>query len=53
VHGWRKIASASWGPPCDSQIYGDLEFDAGPLLSYLGQVRHASGPVSGSGVAHC
>ena len=43
VHGWRKIASAAWGPPCDPQIYGDLEIDAGPLLTYLEKVRRDSG----------
>ena len=33
--GWRKIASAMWGPPNDPQIYGALEFDATPLKALI------------------
>jgi pyruvate dehydrogenase E2 component (dihydrolipoamide acetyltransferase) len=40
--GWRRIASAVWGPPSDPQIYGMLEVDAGALLEFIRQAR-ASG----------
>lgn len=43
VSGWRKLAGASWGRPMDPQFFGDLELDAGPLLSYLAEARQASG----------
>ncbi len=43
VHGWRKLAGSSWSRPLDPQFYGDLELDAGPLLSYAEQARHAAG----------
>lgn len=43
VGGWRKLAGASWGRPMDPQFFGDLELDAGPLLSYLADARQASG----------
>ena len=43
VRGWRKLAGASWGRPMDPQFFGDLELDAGPLLSYLAAARQASG----------
>lgn len=39
--GWRKIASAMWGPPDDPQIYGALEFDATPLLEVIEKARAA------------
>ena len=39
--GWRKIASAMWGPPDDPQIYGALEFDATPLLEMIEKARAA------------
>jgi hypothetical protein len=58
VHGWRKLAGSSWGRPMDPQFYGDLELDAGPLLSYADQARHATGVhltmthLAGRAVAH-
>ena len=39
--GWRKIASAMWGPPDDPQIYGAMEFDAGPLVDLIERGRAA------------
>jgi len=43
VHGWRKLAGSTWGRPMDPQFFGDLELDAGPLLSYIDQARHSAG----------
>ena len=40
--GWRKIASAMWGPPDDPQIYGAMEFDATPMEALIEKAR-ASG----------
>jgi pyruvate dehydrogenase E2 component (dihydrolipoamide acetyltransferase) len=39
--GWRKIASAMWGPPDDPQIYGALEFDATPMLELIDKGKAA------------
>jgi len=39
--GWRKIASAMWGPPDDPQVYGMLEFDATPMRAYIERARTA------------
>jgi pyruvate/2-oxoglutarate dehydrogenase complex dihydrolipoamide acyltransferase (E2) component len=39
--GWRKIASAMWGPPDDPQVYGMLEFDATPMRAYIERARAA------------
>jgi pyruvate/2-oxoglutarate dehydrogenase complex dihydrolipoamide acyltransferase (E2) component len=39
LEGWRKIASAMWGPPDDPQIYGALEFDATPLLELMDKAK--------------
>ena len=39
IRGWRKITSATWGHPNDPQIYGDLEIDAGEILSFIEEVR--------------
>ncbi|HYU56994.1 MAG TPA: 2-oxo acid dehydrogenase subunit E2 [Actinomycetota bacterium] len=39
--GWRKIASAMWGPPDDPQVYGILEFDATNVLAYQARARAA------------
>jgi pyruvate/2-oxoglutarate dehydrogenase complex dihydrolipoamide acyltransferase (E2) component len=55
--GWRKIAGAMWGPPDDPQVYGILEFDATPLISYreaARQVGHRVTPTHfvGRAVAH-
>lgn len=41
LSGWRKIASAMWGPPDDPQVYGILEFDATNLLAYQARARAA------------
>lgn len=43
VHGWRKLAGSAWGRPMDPQFYGDLELDAGELLSYIDEVRRLIG----------
>jgi pyruvate dehydrogenase E2 component (dihydrolipoamide acetyltransferase) len=43
VQGWRKLAGAAWGRPSDPQFFGDLELDAGALLSYIDEVRRLSG----------
>jgi len=43
LHGWRRLAGASWGPPNDPQFYGDLEVDAAILQTYLGEVRRRTG----------
>lgn len=43
VRGWRKLAGAAWGRPSDPQFFGDLELDAGALLSYIEEVRRLSG----------
>jgi pyruvate dehydrogenase E2 component (dihydrolipoamide acetyltransferase) len=39
--GWRKIAGAMWGPPDDPQIYGAMEFDAGPMMDLIERGRAA------------
>lgn len=43
IRGWRKIAAATWGPPNDPQIYGDLDIDATNLLAFVDDAREASG----------
>jgi pyruvate/2-oxoglutarate dehydrogenase complex dihydrolipoamide acyltransferase (E2) component len=43
LHGWRKLATASWSSPHDPQFYGDLEIDAASMLSYLNVVRDRTG----------
>jgi 2-oxoacid dehydrogenase/acyltransferase catalytic subunit len=43
VDAWRKIAGASWGRPLDPQIFGDIEVDAGALLTFLEAERERSG----------
>lgn len=43
LHGWRKIAGATWRGPSDPQVYGDLEIDAGSLQEYLRVVRERTG----------
>ena len=58
VRGWRKLAGATWGRPSDPQFFGDLELDAGALLSYIEEVRRLSGVhltmthLAGRAVAH-
>lgn len=37
--GFRRVASALWGAPEDSQIYGMLEVDASPLLAFMAEAR--------------
>lgn len=44
--GWRKIASAMWGPPDDPQVYGMLEFDATPMRAYIERARAAGHKVT-------
>lgn len=39
IRGWRKITSATWGHPNDPQIYGDLDVDAGEIVSFIEEVR--------------
>jgi hypothetical protein len=43
TEGWRKLAGAAWGRPADPQFYGDLELDAGELLSYIDEARRVTG----------
>jgi pyruvate/2-oxoglutarate dehydrogenase complex dihydrolipoamide acyltransferase (E2) component len=58
IRGWRKIAAATWGPPNDPQIYGDLDIDATNLLAFIEEAREVSGEkvtvthVAGKAVAH-
>jgi 2-oxoacid dehydrogenase/acyltransferase catalytic subunit len=42
VRGWRKLAGSTWGRPMDPQFFGDLELDAGPLLSYQAEARRSA-----------
>lgn len=43
LHGWRRLAGATWGPPCDPQFFGDLEVDAAILHTYLDDLRRRTG----------
>jgi chloramphenicol O-acetyltransferase len=43
IHGWRKLAAATWGQPNDPQIYGDLEVDATEVLRFIEDARDATG----------
>ncbi|MQB01011.1 MAG: 2-oxo acid dehydrogenase [Actinobacteria bacterium] len=43
ITGWRKLASSAWGHPNDPQIFGDLEFDATAVLSFIEEARDAHG----------
>jgi pyruvate dehydrogenase E2 component (dihydrolipoamide acetyltransferase) len=43
IQGWRKIAAATWGPPSDPQIYGDLEIDAGAVDNFIAKASQATG----------
>jgi len=58
IRGWRKIAAATWGPPNDPQIYGDLDIDATNLLAFVDEAREVSGQkvtvthVAGKAVAY-
>jgi pyruvate dehydrogenase E2 component (dihydrolipoamide acetyltransferase) len=37
--GWRKIANALWDAPSDPQVYGVLELDATPALTFIDRAR--------------
>jgi pyruvate dehydrogenase E2 component (dihydrolipoamide acetyltransferase) len=43
LHGWRKLAGATWGPPSDPQFYGDVDIDAGALLELQRRIRDDHG----------
>lgn len=43
IKGWRKIAAAAWGEPNDPQIFGDIDVDAGNILSFIDEVRETNG----------
>jgi len=42
LSGWRKIAAATWGPPTNPQIFGDLEIDATAALAFIEEAREAA-----------
>jgi pyruvate/2-oxoglutarate dehydrogenase complex dihydrolipoamide acyltransferase (E2) component len=37
--GWRRVATAMWGPPNDPQIYGFADLDATQLLRFMEEAR--------------
>ncbi len=43
LHGWRKLAGSTWGPPADPQFFGEMEVDAGTLLEHIEQIREHTG----------
>lgn len=43
LHGWRKLAGSTWGPPTDPQFFGELEVDASAMLDHVRRVREATG----------
>lgn len=43
LHGWRKVAGASWGAPRDPQFFGDLDIDAQGLLDLQQRLREDQG----------
>jgi len=43
VHGWRKLAGATWGPPKDPQFFGELEIDAEALQRFAAGERERTG----------
>ena len=43
VHGWRKLAGATWGPPGDPQFFGELEIDAETLQDFARHERDRTG----------
>jgi pyruvate dehydrogenase E2 component (dihydrolipoamide acetyltransferase) len=43
VHGWRKLAGATWGPPVDPQFFGEMEIDAEALLDMARRERERTG----------
>jgi pyruvate dehydrogenase E2 component (dihydrolipoamide acetyltransferase) len=43
VHGWRKLAGATWGPPRDPQFFGALEIDAEAMQDFAQRERERTG----------
>ena len=43
MSGWRKVAPAIWGDPRNPQIYGEIELDATPVLSFVEDASAAKG----------
>ena len=43
LHGWRKLAGATWGPPADPQFFGELAIDAETLLDFARHERERTG----------
>lgn len=43
VHGWRKLAGATWGPPSDPQFFGELEIDAEAMQDFARRERDRTG----------
>jgi pyruvate dehydrogenase E2 component (dihydrolipoamide acetyltransferase) len=43
VHGWRKLAGATWGPPKDPQFFGELEIDAAAMQDFARRERDRTG----------
>ena len=39
ARGWRKIAASVWGWPKDPQVYGGMDFQAGPVLEAIETIR--------------
>lgn len=58
LHGWRKLAGSTWGPPNDPQFFGDLEIDATAMLATIESLREITGAhvtlthLTGRAVAH-
>ena len=58
MSGWRKIAPAIWGDPRNPQIYGEIDVDATPIVSFIDDVRAEQGTrvtvthVVGRAIAH-
>src|SRR5262245_9802884 len=42
LKGWRRIAGAMWDAPKDPQIYGAIDVDARPILTFI-EEAHARG----------
>jgi pyruvate/2-oxoglutarate dehydrogenase complex dihydrolipoamide acyltransferase (E2) component len=41
ITGWRRVATAVWGPPSDPQIYGWIDVDARGVLGLIAREREA------------
>ena len=41
ISGWRKIAIGTWRSAGDPSVYGILELDAEPVLSWIEKARHS------------